>query len=44
MVLKFYFEKGGYFGHYTVPNPALSQNHMDSDRHRHRYYSPGKLA
>ena len=31
MVLKFYFEKGGYFGHYTVPNPALSQNHIRTD-------------
>ena len=31
MVLKFYFEKGGYFGHYTVPYPALSQNYIGTD-------------
>ena len=31
MVLKFYFENGGYFGHCTVPNPTLSQNYIGTD-------------
>ena len=31
MVFKFYFEKGGYIGHYTVPSPALSQNYIGTD-------------
>ena len=31
MVLRFYFEKGGYFGHYTVSNPALIQNFIVTD-------------
>ena len=31
MVLRFYFEKGVYFGHYTVPNPALIQNYIVTD-------------
>ena len=31
MILKFYFEKGGYFSHYTVPNAALSHNYIGTD-------------
>ena len=31
-----YLEKGGYFGHFTVSNPALSQNSLYWDRRRHK--------
>ena len=31
MVLKFYFEKGGYIGYYTVPGAALSRNYIGTD-------------